>query len=234
MQELHAALIALQEIDEEIRRVHERVESFTPRIEELTAPADAVRREIEQTQTKLNELRAERSRLEQNAQQKEEQLKSVQERLAGARNPREEAAARAEVDLVRRALEADRADLRTVGEQATRTDLKLDDLQKSLERARSQTAEQQRELEDARGVVETELRVLQERRENQAVRLDPQGRRLYEQMAKARSRRVLAPMTAEGACGNCFNILPLQEQTEVRRGETLHRCEACGIILYSE
>jgi predicted nucleic acid-binding Zn-ribbon protein len=44
---------------------------------------------------------------------------------------------------------------------------------------------------------------------------------------------VLAPLTSEGACGNCFNVLPVQEQTEVRRGESLRRCEGCGVILYA-
>jgi predicted nucleic acid-binding Zn-ribbon protein len=40
-------------------------------------------------------------------------------------------------------------------------------------------------------------------------------------------------MTPEGACGHCFNTLPLQEQSEIRSGSTLHRCEACGVILYA-
>jgi predicted nucleic acid-binding Zn-ribbon protein len=43
---------------------------------------------------------------------------------------------------------------------------------------------------------------------------------------------VVAPLTDEGACGHCFNILPLQEQSEIRRGDKLRRCEACGVILY--
>jgi predicted nucleic acid-binding Zn-ribbon protein len=45
---------------------------------------------------------------------------------------------------------------------------------------------------------------------------------------------VVAPLKDEGACGHCFNILPLQEQAEIRRGDTLRRCEACGVILYVE
>jgi predicted nucleic acid-binding Zn-ribbon protein len=79
-----------------------------------------------------------------------------------------------------------------------------------------------------------ELDQLRERRENAAVRLDPQSRRLYDRVRGGLSRMVLAPLTSEGACGNCFNVLPVQEQTEVRRGETLRRCEGCGVILYSE
>ena len=37
-------------------------------------------------------------------------------------------------------------------------------------------------------------------------------------------------MTADGACGRCFSMVPLQIQAEVRAGGRLRRCEACGII----
>ena len=56
--------------------------------------------------------------------------------------------------------------------------------------------------------------------------------RLYERVRGGRSAMALAPMTAEGACGACFNILPLQEQSEVKAGGALRRCEGCGVILY--
>jgi uncharacterized protein len=234
MQELHAALLALQELDDEIAGVEARIEAFTPRLSTLEAPVDAATRELEATTRKLEEMRAEYGRLEVNAQQKEERLQSYHERLERARTSREEAALRAELDLVRGALEADRLDMKQLTEQITRTDLKVDDLRRQLEQADKAIAAERDALLAERGEAETELALLQDRRENQAVRLDKSSRRLYERVRGSHSRRVVAPMTEEGACGNCFNILPLQEQAEVRRGETLHRCEGCGVILYSE
>jgi uncharacterized protein len=140
---------------------------------------------------------------------------------------------RAEIDLVARALDADETDLRQQSEQATRTDLKLDDLQRQADRVRAEIAARRDELIAGRTEAEAELALLRERRENQAVRVDPQSLRLYERVRGGRSRLALAPLTPEGACGNCFNVLPVQEQTEIRRGETLHRCEGCGVILYA-
>ena len=90
---------------------------------------------------------------------------------------------------------------------------------------RQQLMAERQELEDA-------LAVLQDRRENQALRLDTPSRRLYERVRRGRARLVLAPLTDEGACGSCFNVLPVQEQADVRRGQSLRRCEACGVILY--
>lgn len=233
MQELHAALLALQEMDTEIGRATARVKEFAPHLETLDAPVTAIERELESTRTKLEEMRADYIRLERNAQQKEERLHAYQERLTKARTSRDEAAIRVELDLVGRALEADRVDIRQVGEQTTRTDMKLDDLHKQLDKARALIAAEREALVADRDAAQLELDQLLDRRENAAVRLDPQSRRLYERLREGKSNMVLAPLTAEGACGNCFNILPVQEQTEVRRAERLHRCEGCGVILYS-
>jgi uncharacterized protein len=233
MQELHAALLALQEIDDEIAVAQESVDAYAPRLESLEAPVMAVQRELEAASAKLEEMRADYVRLEVNAQQKEERLQAYHERLARSRTAREEAALRAELDLVRGALDADRADLQHVGEQTTRTDLKVDDLHRQFEKAEAAIAEERGRLLEERAAAEAAVAQLRDRRENLAVRLDPTSRRLYERVRGQRSRRVVAPMTDEGACGNCFNVLPLQEQAEVRRGETLHRCEGCGVILYA-
>lgn len=233
MQELHAALLALQEIDAEIARAAARLEEFNPKLDALQAPATAVERELTATRTKLEELRAEQQRLDRNADAKRERLAQYQERLTKIRTSREEAAVRIELDLVKRALDADLADVKQAGEQATRTDLKLDDLQRNADRARAAIESEHFTLLEQREAAETELALLRQRRDNEAVRLDPQSRRLYERVRVGRSLQVLAPMTAEGACGSCFNILPVQEQTEVRRGSTLHRCEGCGVILYA-
>jgi uncharacterized protein len=232
MQELHAALIGLQELDGEIDRAEASLADYAPRLTELDAPADAVEREMEAVRVKLEELRAAAERLERNAQQKRERLASYQDRLTKARTSREESALRAEIDLVRRALDADVVDIRQTAEQITRTDLKVDDLQRQVTKARADAAPQRDELLEAQMEAEDALARLRDRRENLALRLDPQSRRLYERLRTGRTRLVLAPLTDEGACGSCFNVLPVQEQAVVRRGEVLHRCEACGVILY--
>jgi predicted nucleic acid-binding Zn-ribbon protein len=233
MQELHAALLALQELDTEITRAEARVQEFTPRLDTLEAPVTAAEKELDAARAKLEEMRTEYARLERNAQQKEEQLHAYRERLTKARTSRDEAAVRAELDLIGSALAADRTDIRQVGEQTTRTDVKVDELQKLLDKARAGIAAERDQLISERDAAQLELDQLRDRRENAAVRLDPQSRRLYERLRVGRSRMVLAPLTEEGACGNCFNVLPVQEQTEVRRGESLRRCEGCGVILYA-
>jgi uncharacterized protein len=234
MQELHAALLALQELDDQIARAESRVREFSPQLEALDAPVTAAGREVDAVRVRLEELRAEQHRLQRNAQQKEERLAAVQERMTKVRTTREESAVKSETDLVRRALDADRADLQEVSEQATRTDLKLDDMEKQVNRATSEVAARREELLSQQSEAQAELESLRQQRQDAATRVDQPSLRLYDRVRTGKSRRALAALTTEGACGGCFNVLPVQEQSQVRGGKSLHRCELCGIILYAE
>ena len=233
MHDLHAALMALQELDGEIDRAEKEIAGFTPRLEQLDGPVQAVEREMDVLRAKVDDMRAQVHRLEANAEQKRERMKQYQDRLVKGSSTQKNAALRAELDLVRKALDADLNDMKQLSEQATRNDLKLDDLRRHADRLRADAQPQRDELLFAKLEAEEQLAVLRERRENQAVRLDQKSRRLYERLRTGRTRTVLAPLTAEGACGNCFNVLPVQEQAMVRQAAVLHRCEACGVILYA-
>lgn len=232
MDDLRSALLTLQDLDHEIARTKAKLEEFPPQLQTLEEPIQTLQQEIETTRVRLAELREQARRLERGAEQKREKLRSYEGRLVRVRNAREEAAARTEMDLVRRATEADETEALQAMEQATRTDLKLDEMERNLEKLKAQVAPRREEMLQARSEVEQELAILEDRRQNHAVRLDQPSLRLYERVRSGRARTVLAPMTPEGACGNCFNILPIQEQSEVRRGDTLKRCENCGVILY--
>ena len=230
---MRSALLSLQDLDDEIARAESRLKEFEPQLATVDEPARKLEREIEEMGVRLEDLRTQSKRLEKSAEQGRDRLRQYEERMQRVRNPREEAAARTEMDLIRRAVEAGENDALEAMEQARRTDLKLDELMRHLEKAKAELTPARTELEEGQAAVAQELAVLKERRNNQAVRLDKSALKLYERVRGGRSRMVMAPMTPEGACGSCFNILPVQEQSEVRAGTTLKRCEACGVILYA-
>ena len=55
--------------------------------------------------------------------------------------------------------------------------------------------------------------------------------RLYEGIRRGGRVTAVAALTEDGACSHCFGIVPPQLQNEVRHGESLIRCEGCGVIL---
>lgn len=234
MEERYRELLELQELDEELDRVRAQVEAFDPGLEELELPLLTLNREVEATRTRLAEMKANSRRLERAEQEKRDRLKAHEARLDRVRNAREEAATRTEIDLIRRAAEADENDALQLMDQIKRTDLKLDEVEKELESVRSETEPKREALLAERRQVEEGLQVLLDQRENRVVRIQPRLLRLYERVRAGRTNTVLAAVTPDGACGHCFNMIPIQEQAEIRGGEALARCESCGVILYPD
>jgi predicted nucleic acid-binding Zn-ribbon protein len=186
-----------------------------------------VRKDLEATSTELR-------RLERAADEKRVRQKKYEEHLERARNAREETAARAELDLVRRAVEADEQEALERMEAVTRLEIRLDELTDKLEAAREEAAPVRSELVRERDEASGELTALRQRRDAETSDMDRRARQLYEQVAGGRTRTVVTSLTPDGACGNCYSIIPLQQQTEIRRAGELVRCEACGVILYAE
>jgi uncharacterized protein len=232
MSSLHTQLLEIQDLDNELMAAQARLDEFTPRLDALEDPIRALEAEKRATEERLEKLRHEVRKLEHGATQKRERLKNYEDRLGRVRAIKDEGTIKMELDLIRRAIAADEQEHRDLGEQATRTDLKIDDLTRQIERKKVEQAPLREELQRERdGVVEI-MEKLSARRGDLASRVDKPALRIYERIRSGRGRRGLAPLTDEGACGQCFNILPVQEQELVKQGDVLHRCEACGIILY--
>ena len=232
MNELYSSLLQLQELDEQILAAEKKVAAFSPKIDELRKPVAGLEKEAEQAKIKLEDLRHQQRKLDTGAENKRTKLRQFQERMDKRSSLRDEAAARTEMDLIRRAVEAEVEEAADVAEQVKRQDMKLDDLQKAVAKATEDASPKIAEVEQGRAEAQSELQVLLDKRGNITQHIDQPSLRLYERVRLGKKRNALAPMTVDGACGSCYNVLPMQEQTEVRSGTKLSRCEACGVILY--
>ena len=234
MKKLYTSLLELQSMDRQILEAETTLQQFDPQIAQTEQPLKTLQTEVETTRTRLAEMRHQSEKLEKAANSKRERLKTYESRLDRVRNAREEAAVRAEMDLVRRAVDADEQEALEVMEQTRRTDLKLDEMEKHLTKLRSEVEPKKEELMRARAEAQHKLTDLRDQRSAHAGSNDPAAARTYDRVRGTRNRAALAALKADGACGNCFNIVPLQEQSEIRGGTALRRCEACGVILYPE
>lgn len=234
MNDVHQTLLRLQDLDREIEEAETKLASYEPEIDRMDAPILELEKEIGTLQTRLEEARGQIRRLERGAEDKRARQKKYEERLERVRNAREEAAARTELDLIRKAADADEREALQLMEERTRLELRVDELEEKLEATKSELAPQKQELLETRAGIQQELDTLLGQRESQTEGMDKRARRLYEQVKGGRTRNVLAAITPDGACGHCFSLIPLQQQTEIRRSDALMRCEACGVILYAE
>lgn len=232
MNELYSSLMQLQELDLEIESAEARLAGFGPRLEEVRAPIRVIDREAAQITEKLEHLHKQQAKLEHGLNNKRERLRIFMEKAEKQKNTRNEADTQSEVDFIRRAVEAEEVEATSVNDQVRRHDVRLEELQKSAAKTAEELQPQISEIEGEQSAAADQLKILQDKRANTVQHLDKNAVRLYDRVRSGRRKTALAPLTAQGACGNCFNVLPLQEQSEIRSGKALRRCEGCGIILY--
>lgn len=231
MDDSAGTLKGLQDIDLLLERARARREEFEPLLADLDRPVVALEQEVATLKTRIQDMKLEERRLEHAADGRRSRVKLLQERLKSVRNLREEAAVQAESDLVRRALEGEEQEALTLLDQIRKMEVRLEELRVALEVARSEVEPRRAELLKERETVLEELARLDERRKVYAARLPGPELRNYERIRSGHRSVVVASLTADGACGHCFNMVPIQIQNEIRKGAALIPCEACGVLL---
>ena len=230
-QQRRTALKELQILDTSIQDARERIKEFDPLFEEIEEPALALESQLGTGSKRLKEMKLEEARLELSSQERRERIKRLDERLGAVRNLREEAAVSAELDMVKRGLENDETEALTLIDQVRKGEERVAELEEAHKEASALVEPKKEALlkdrEDARSL----LAGLEKERTSFTAAMDANELRIYEAIRGGGRRAAISELTEDGACGNCFGIVPLQHQNEIRHGETLIRCEACGVIL---
>ena len=225
------ALKELQRLDGEIQEAEKRADAVGPQLEDVEGPALQLDTEAGATRARLQEMKLDERRHELAADEKRARSKILQERLLAVRNVREEAAVTAELSMVQRTLEGEEQDALTLLDQIRKLEIRLEEQEADLAAARAEVEPRRQELIKEREAIGAEIAEMRQRREEFASTMNPRQLQLYQAIRGETGRQAVAELTADGACGHCFSVMPLQIQNEVRHGAELVRCEACGVIL---
>ena len=224
-------LVELQRIDLKILAVQQQIRDFDPLLGEVEEPALVLESDAQKTRARLKEINLEERQLELSVAEKRERQKRLDERLGSVRNLREEAAVSAELEMVKQALQNDEQEALSILDQIRRMEGRLEELDEAITEARGIVGPRLEELISGRDTAEKELGALEQDRENFVHTMDALEIRLYEGIRRGGRVTAVAALTEAGACSHCFGIVPPQLQNEVRHGESLIRCEGCGVIL---
>ncbi len=225
------SLKELQKLDVDIAAARLIVETFDPQIEVIEEPALALESEVTRLRSRLQEVELDERRVELSADEKRARSKKLEERLTTVRNVREEAAVHAEIDMVRRSLEGAEQEALTLLDQIRRMEERLEECQEALDVAQAEVEPKRNELVEKREAAKTELADLESRRDAFASGIDSRERDTYESILAGGRTVAVADLMEDGACGNCFSVIPLQLQNQILHGEDMIRCEGCGVIL---
>jgi predicted nucleic acid-binding Zn-ribbon protein len=229
-----SALKDVQELDRRMRELEERIASFDPELAEVEEPALKLESEASQVRERLESMQADARRLERAAEDKRARVAKMDERLTQVSNLREEAAVRTELDLMKRALEADEKEALQLMEQIVRAETALDELDRRASEARTEVEPKQAELLAGRRELTEQLEDTRAQRDSALESVGDRERKVYDAFQASGRGVVVAGLTEDGACGHCFGMIPLQLQNEIRQGADLIRCENCGVIITPE
>jgi predicted nucleic acid-binding Zn-ribbon protein len=230
-EESSGTLKDLQNIDLLLEQIKSRVAEYDPLLAEVEEPALALEQEVATLKGRLQEVRVEERRLEHSADDRRSRSKMIQERLKSVRNLREEAAVRAEMDLLKMALEGDEHEALTLLDQIRKMEDRLNEQQSALEEARTAVEPRRLQLVEEKEKTLQDFALLEEKRKTFAFQVPPRDLQNYERIRSGGRSVAVAALTPDGACGHCFGMVPLQIQNEILKGAVSIACEVCGVLL---
>jgi len=228
------SLKELQQLDQEIAAVRSAAEDFEPLLEEIDAPVLRLEQDVKGLEKRLTQIRVEENRIELTIEERRVRAAKLQERMEAVRNVREEAAVHAELEMVRRALESEEQEALSLLDQITRLEERHEEQDEAYREALAEAGPRRAELVEEQESAGGKLESLKAARDAFAAGIDPEERRIYDSIMAGARDVALSELTQDGACGNCYNMVPLQIQNRIRHSDAMIRCEGCGVILTPE
>ena len=152
-------------------------------------------------------------------------------RLEQVRNPKDASTLMTELDLAQSVMAKEENDWVRSADMVIQLELKVKDAERDLEAVEAAQAPERAEVAKRRAVLEGERDAALRVREASAAHLDKAIRNRYDRLRSARSSDVIVPLVG-GVCGSCHTAVPMNRRSQIRAGQVIDACEACGAILY--
>jgi predicted nucleic acid-binding Zn-ribbon protein len=224
-------LISLQDVDVEIKRLTEDVESLPARRDELERQfAESVREHLAVKQ-ELEDAQAARRRLEGELEQEQQKHQKFKNDLMKATNEREYTTAVREIDVARKAVGALETEVLKLMERVEKLEAQMEERAPEMESRRVEIDSQLKEWLAAADANRLRLDALRAERNARMQALGPVARATYERLSRMRSGFALAE-ARDYSCMACRMKIRPQVFADIRRGDSIITCESCGRILY--
>jgi uncharacterized protein len=227
-----AQLIALQNADNNIRRLQAEIENIPRRRAEIEKEFDQRAFEIRGMEERRDTARHERSRLETEIFEQKQKAERADRNLMAAKKPDEYTAAIREADAARKqisALETQVLEQMEIAEQAEK------DLAERAPEVETLRADMEARFEAFDEQALTQKQLLEQARaeRDRLTRELPKATSSLYNRISARIRDGVAVAEARnGACTACYMALRPQVMADVRRGDEVITCDNCNRILY--
>ena len=231
---MHADLVRLLELqtkDGAVAEVERQLAEVGGEIGKLDQALAKAREGLEAAHRAVSDGRRRRDELETKIESYRVLQERRRQRLEHVRNPKEASTLMAELDLARSVMAKEEGDwlrsaeaVTSLEERARQEEGRFADFEQGQGPARGELSARRTELEARHGAAMAD-------RETTASGMERQLRTRYERLRRSRGADVVVPLV-NGGCGACHTAVPLNRRSQIRSGNVVDGCEACGAILY--
>lgn len=230
MKESLFKLLELQEIDNQVDALDQARRDYPAQVTLIDQEIEEARKQIQEQHAKREELEKSQRYYERELTAASADLKKHQDRLYEVKTNREYDALQVEIEACRSRVSEQENALLTA-------EMALEELIPAIRSLEEACAETEKERLKRRETllqklnsIGAEVEQRQQRREAVRVHIHPQALAVYDRIRKGRSGLAVVRIV-KGACGGCFQEIPPQRASEVRKNSRVIPCESCGRIL---
>jgi predicted nucleic acid-binding Zn-ribbon protein len=226
------SLLDVQQDDLDIYALEDRLASLAPRLaaleQERSRAADAIERARKAVEAEEARHREAKTRIETHRQLAERS----QRQYEGVTNPREAAAALAQLEQTRRMVSESERDAEAIHGRVAQLRQQITELQAALAQIEQTQAEARSSLDADRAAIESELSAVKARRDEHARAVPRPMLGTYEKVRRRRHAETVFPLRGP-SCGSCDTAIPTQRRASMASTGSLEMCEGCGALLYA-
>ncbi|MBA3444307.1 MAG: hypothetical protein H0T58_05580 [Gemmatimonadales bacterium] len=226
-----AKLIDLQSKDAAVAAAEQRLTNLSRETVGLDAALQRARDSLEGARRAAADGQRRRDELETKIETYRILQDRRRQRLEQVRNPKDASTLMTELDLTHSVMAKEENDWVRSAEMVLQLEVKVRDKERNLAVLEAAQAPERSEVARRRAVLEAERDEALRIREESAGHLGKALSGRYDRLRRTRSSDVVVPLVG-GACGACHTAVPLNRRSQIKAGNVIDACEACGAILY--
>ena len=223
-------LWALQQVDNELRTLNEKLSQIPSRVTDLKKAAAAIKAELDQAKTDIIEHKKQYKLSEVELKATEEKVAGYSVQLYSAKTNEQYKAFLKEIETQKKLKNSIEDRMIVLMEETEALDRKVKENEKNGAELDAETTRKVEMLENEKQELEAAIATRQQQREATAAAIPADLLKRYERVRASKGGIAVATVRKE-RCSGCMSPIPAQRVLEVDRQDRLYLCEACGRIL---
>jgi len=223
-------LWALQQLDNELRTLNEKLSQIPSRVTDLKKAAAAIKAELDRAKTDIIEHKKQYKLSEVELKATEEKVAGYSVQLYSAKTNEQYKAFLKEIETQKKLKNSIEDRMIVLMEETEALDRKVKENEKNGAELDAETTRKVEMLENEKQELEAAIATRQQQREATAAAIPADLLKRYERVRASKGGIAVATVRKE-RCSGCMSPIPAQRVLEVDRQDRLYLCEACGRIL---